>query len=135
MFRSMPGCGDYMDLKCTQINNTFLGQGLVFKSDLCFGARANHGTGLMGKLAIAGDKVSVQVGIKYMRQRKSPLIGGLQVLIHVAQRIDQDPLFGVVGSNQVGRIAESFIHKWFDKPGLFHVKIIIALTCIKRGPV
>jgi hypothetical protein len=31
-----------------------------------------------------------------------------------------------MGSDQIGRIAESLIHKRFNEPGLFHVKIIIA---------
>src|SRR5689334_22160734 len=72
------------------------------------------------------------MSIENMCQRNSLPRGGLQVLIHVAKRIDQYPLFCIVRSNQIGRITQSLIHKRFDKPGLWHVKIIIALSCIRE---
>src|SRR6266498_4805576 len=104
-----------MDLEPTQINNAVFCKRLVIEANFCFGTRADHRAGLIGDLAAARDKVCVQMGIEYMRQRQTPLRNSVQILIHVAERIDQYPLFCIVRSDQISRITEPLVYKWFDK--------------------
>jgi hypothetical protein len=107
----------HTDLKGAQINHGVFGQRLVVKAKTCLRARADRRAGLGCNLAIAGNKIGVQVGIEDMRQRKTALMGGMQVPVYVAKRIDQNPLFVFMGANQVRGVAESRIHKRFDEIG------------------
>src|SRR5919108_3825080 len=66
------------------------------------------------------------MGIKNMCQCKPTLGGGMQIPVHVAQRVDEYCLFRVMRADQISGVAKSLVHKRFNKPGLFHVKIIIA---------
>src|SRR4030095_1408212 len=103
------------NLECTQVDNGVFGQWMVFKTHACLGACTDERAGLMRQLAVARDKVRVQMGVENMCQRKTKIGSGRQVPIHVAQRVYQNPLFGFVGTDQVGRVTQSSIYEGFDK--------------------
>ncbi len=130
MFRRMAGRCHYPNLECPQINDRLFCQGLVIESQLCFCAGADDRAGLMSDLAVAGDEVCVQVRIKDMRQLNPKLSSGMQVPVYVAQRVDQDPFFRRVGTNQIGRVAEPRIHKRFDEI-ICHMRIILRWESIR----
>ena len=126
MFGSVSRRGHDSDLERAQIDHAVIRQRLVIEPNFRLGARPDLGAGLLGDLAVARDEVCVQMGIQYMCQLDPALGGDSKVLVHVAERIDQDPLLRMMGPNQVGGIPETFIHKRLDKPGRFHAAIIIA---------
>jgi hypothetical protein len=57
------------------------------------------------------------MGIENMRQRDAKIGSGMQVPIHVTERIDQYPPLGFMRADQICGIAESAIHKRFNEIG------------------
>src|SRR5258707_1101492 len=94
---------------------------MILKGNSSLCARADDYTRLICDLAIARDKVCVQVGIENMCQPKTKLGRGMQVPVHVAKRVDQYPFFRIVRSDQIRRVAESSIYKGLDKVGSVHM--------------
>src|SRR5688572_18925888 len=115
MFRRMPGSSHNLDLKCAHINNRIFIEWLMVEAKSCSSAGADDRTGLICDLAITRNKVGVQMGIQNMRQCKTKLGRGMQVSVHVSKRVDQYPFLRIVRSDQIGRVAESGIYKWFDE--------------------
>src|SRR5687767_15351261 len=99
VFGCMPGCRHHADLECTEINDTVFRKWLMLEFQSCFRAGSDYRTSLMSDLAVSGDKVCMQVGIENMRQRKPALGGGMQVPVHVPQRVYQYPPFRIVRSD------------------------------------
>src|SRR5258706_7864724 len=87
----------------------------MIETKCCSSTRANDRADVMRDFAVAGNKICVQVGIKNIRQLNPKLGRGMQVPVYVTQRVDQYPFFRVVRTDQIGRVAESRIHKGFDK--------------------
>lgn len=124
MFVGVTGRGHDADLESAKVDDRIFGEGCVIKADVRVCAGADDGVGFMRDFAIAGDKVCVQVGVEDMRQRKTKLGSGMQVPVHVAKRVDQNPLFGFVRADQVGGVAESCIDEWLNEKRSGHVEII-----------
>ena len=118
----MAGCGHYMDLESPQIQDAVFGEWVMVESQFRFRACTNYRAGLMRELAVARDEVCVQMGIENMCDLNPALGSGMQVSVHVTQRVDQDSFFCVVGSDQVGRVSECGIYKRLDKIRVAHIR-------------
>ena len=120
MFRRMTGRRHHADLESTHIYDRIFTERLMVETNFSLRTGANLRAGLMCDLAAAGDEVRVQVGVQYMCERKPALGRGMKVTVHVAERIDQNPFFGIVRADQIRGIAQSGIYKWFDEVSLRH---------------
>ena len=118
----MAGRGHYMDLESARIQDAVFGEWVMVESQFRFRACTNYRAGLMSELAVARDEVCVQMGIENMCDLNPVLGSGMQVSVHVTQRVDQDSFFCVVGSDQVGRVSECGIYKWLDKIRVVHIR-------------
>src|SRR5512141_1481793 len=84
---------------------------------MCLCAGANLCVRLAGDLTIPGDKIGMQMGVENVRQRDAKIGRGMQIPVHIAERIDQNPLFGFMRADQICRVAESSVYKRFDEIG------------------
>jgi hypothetical protein len=111
----MTGCGHDANLERAHVNDRIVSEGLVIKTNASLCAGADHRTGLICQLKIPGNKIGVEMGIQNMCQLNPKLGRRMQISVHVPKRVDQDPFFCIVRADQIGRVAESRIHKRFDK--------------------
>ena len=116
----MTGRCHHTDLKRAQVDDRIFRQRFVFKANMRGGAGADLRACLMCDLAASGNKIRMQVSIEDMRQLNPTLGCDVQITVHIAKRVDQNPLLSIVGANQIGRVAQPLIHKRFDEISLHH---------------
>src|SRR4030067_211446 len=67
------------------------------------------------QLTCTGNKVGVEVRVEGIRQSEAHPLGDLEITVHIPLRVDDGGPSGFRGTDQIGRIAESFIDELLDE--------------------